>query len=332
VSPRARVVAIVSAVAVAAAGGTVAGALVQGREAGGEVHGQTEAERDRAEPPALELAVLAPGDESRALVAAERLYEEGDAAAAEQAFAEILEREPDSVESAVGAAVAAWPIETRERLEDLAEEQPRSAVVQLNLGLLSLAEGDVDAARQAWREAERREPDSPAALRAEDLLNPRSPPGRPVFVSARVRAGEALARALASGLEAPLAQAAAQARRGDANAWLRVGLAYQQLGRRESARAAFDRAAAAEPGSLEPQVAAAVARYDKDDPSRAFSRLGPLASRNGQSGLVRFHLGLMLLWLPNVEEARRQLGLARKAGGFYGRQAARILAQLDADE
>jgi tetratricopeptide (TPR) repeat protein len=331
VSPRARVLTIVALVALVAAGGTVAGALVQGREAGGEVHGQTETERDRAEPPALELAVLSPGDESRALVAAERMYEEGDAAAAEQAFAEILEREPESVEAAVGAAVAAWPIETRERLEDLAEDQPRSAVVQLNLGLLSLAEGDVEAARRAWREAERREPDSPAALRAEDLLNPRSPPGRPVFVSARVRADEALVRALAAGSGPPFS-AEVQARTGDPSGWMGVGAAFQQLGRRESARAAFDRAVEAAPRSLEARVAAAVARFDKDDPSRAFSRLGPLAAQNPRSGLVRFHLGLMLLWLPDVEQARRQLGLARSAGGFYGRQAGRILAQLDADE
>ena len=327
-SPRARVVTIVSVVAVAAAGGTVAGALVQGREAGGEVHGQTETAGDRAEPPALELAVLDPREEGRALVAAEALYEDGDVTAAEAAFAEILERDPESVEAAVGAAVAAWPIDTRERLDDLVERHPDRAVIHLNLGLLSLAEGDVEAAREAWREAKRREPDSPTALRAEDLLNPESPPGRPVFISRRGGVDEAFVRRLAAGDEEAL-RAAEGSRAGDASAWLRVGLGFQQLGRRESARSAFDRAVAVAPASLEARVAAAVARFDKDDPSRAFSRLGPLARRSGGSALVRFHLGLMLLWLPNVPEARRQLGLAQKAGGFYGAQAQRILARLD---
>jgi hypothetical protein len=46
--------------------------------------------------------------------------------------------------------------------------------------------------------------------------------------------------------------------------------------------------------------------------------------------VVRFHLGLALLWLPDVAGARRQLVLAREADGdgFYGREAARVLEGL----
>jgi hypothetical protein len=81
-------------------------------------------------------------------------------------------------------------------------------------------------------------------------------------------------------------------------------------------------------------VAAAVSRFDKDDPSRAFSRLGPLASANPDASVVRYHLGVMLLWLPSLEDVREQLERARSIdpNGFYGRQAGRILDRLDEAE
>ncbi len=121
-----------------------------------------------------------------------------------------------------------------------------------------------------------------------------------------------------------------RAERGGSRDWLYLGAALEGAGRRLSARNAYDRAVELDPASLDARVAAAVARFDKDEPSRAFSRLGPLASGNPDEPVARFHLGLLLLWLPDVENARRQLTLAREAGprSFYGRQAARILARI----
>ena len=112
------------------------------------------------------------------------------------------------------------------------------------------------------------------------------------------------------------------------------GSVLEQAGRRISAQRAYDRAVELDPDSLDARVAAAVGRFDKDDPSQAFGRLGPLASANPRAPVVRYHLGLMLLWLPNLEEAREQLERARAADptGFYGRQAARVLQQLDEAE
>ena len=52
------------------------------------------------------------------------------------------------------------------------------------------------------------------------------------------------------------------------------------------------------------QVAAAVALFDKANPSLTFSRLGPLAQRYPKSQSVRFHLGLCLLWLGSVKTQR----------------------------
>jgi len=316
---------LVSVVAAVAAVATVAGALLQGGDAGGEVHGQTATQADRAEPPALELAVVDRDDaEARALRAAEDAYEEGDAGLASQRFAEVLADNPESIEAAVGAAVVDDPGETVERLEELVDANPESAVARLNLGLALLATGESDAATTQWHEAERREPDSPAALRAEDLRNPDSPPGRPVFIL------NGFPRDLE---DVPAARRLSELRRraesGGAREWLVLGSGLETVGHRVSAQRAYDRALALDPGLLEASVAAAVSRFDKDDPSRAFSRLGPLAPKHPKSALVRFHLGLLLLWLPNVEEARRQLGLARAEGGSYGRQAARILQTLD---
>jgi tetratricopeptide (TPR) repeat protein len=325
--PRSRAVVVVAAIALVAAGGTVAGALVQGGDTGGEVHGRTETgAAPRREPPALELAIVDRDDpEARALRAAERLFDEGDSTEARRRFEALAAANPDSVEAAVGAAVAAWPEGTVTRLERIVERHPESAVARLNLGLALLAERELEAARAQWREAERRSPDTAAALRADDLLHTASPPGRPRLVLAnfprdlaRVPAGKRIAAARR------------RAEEGGVRDWILLGAVLESAGRRISAQRAYDRAASLRPSSVEARVGAALARFDKDDPSAAFSRLGPLAGRHPRSALVRFHLGLALLWLPNVDEARRQLDLAREADpkGFYGRQAARILASV----
>ncbi|MDQ3857528.1 MAG: tetratricopeptide repeat protein [Actinomycetota bacterium] len=322
-----RAVAVVAAIAALAAGVTVAGALVQGADTGGEVHGQTATgEAAGREPPALELAIVDRDDrEARALRTAERLYDEGERRAARRRFEALSAENPNSVEAAVGAAVAGWPKRTVARLETIVDRHPESAVARLNLGLALVAERDLDSARRQWREAERRDPDTAAAQRADDLLHTDSPPGRPRLVLAtfprelaRVSAGKRIAAARR------------RARHGGAGDWLFFGAVLESAGRRISAQRAYDRAVALDPRSLEARVGGALARFDKDDPSATFSRLGPLAGRHPRSALVRFHLGLALLWLPNLREARRQLALARDGDpdGFYGRQAARILTRL----
>lgn len=324
VSPRARVIAVVSAVAVAAVGLVVAAALLQGDDTGLRAGATTETADER---PALELAVIDRDDaEARALRQAERLYEEDLPDEARIRFEALLRTNPDSVEAAIGSAVASWPDGTLEDLEALAAEHPSSAVALLNLGLARLAAGDVEAAKQDWREADERDPDSPAALRAEDLLNPQSPPGRPQFLVENVPR-----RLVRMPLERRLETLRRSARNGgDARDWILYGSALETIGHRESAGRAYDSAVEAAPESLEALVAAAVVRFDKDDPSAAFSRLGPLAAENPRAAIVRFHLGLLLLWLPDIDEAREQLERAATADpdSFYARQATRVLARL----
>jgi Flp pilus assembly protein TadD len=77
-------------------------------------------------------------------------------------------------------------------------------------------------------------------------------------------------------------------------------------------------------------VAAAVGRYRKDAPERAFSQLGPLARKFPRAATVRFHLGLLLLWLGRVDEAKRQLERARglEPRSTHARESSRLLARL----
>jgi tetratricopeptide (TPR) repeat protein len=335
VSRRTVIALFTTVLALVAAGLAVGGALLLGDDPGAsaEQHATTTVSTEAAEPepPALELAVFDRDDpQARSLRRAEGQYERGERADALRRFERILARDPDSPEAAVGAIVAAWPDRTVTRLRGLADEHPDSAVVRLNLGLALLAEGDTEGAQAEWAEAEGREPDAPAALSAEDLLNPDSPPGRPQFFVDSYPTDVA-----SMGIGERIATLERRAeRQGSVRGWLLLGSTLEQAGHRISARVAYDRAVRIDPRSLDARVAAAVGRFDKDDPSQAFSRLGPLAEQNPDAAVVRYHLGLMLLWLPNLEEARRQLTLAQRAApdAFYGRQAERLLTRLAAVE
>jgi tetratricopeptide (TPR) repeat protein len=323
VSPRARVRLVAGAAALAAAGVAI-GATLMGGGDGSEASPQ--AERG---PPPLELGISLRNDaEARELRAAERLYDGGNAAAARERFENALEDDPESVEAAVGEAIASWPDGTLRRLEALADAEPWSALVRLHLGLAYYAAGQDSAAAAQWREALRTDPDSAAALRAEDLLHPNMAPGRPYFY-ARFTPPQGLeALPPARQLDELRERAAA----GGVQANLLYGAALQRAARPVAASAAFTHALELGPDDLDAQVATAVGRFEKAEPAAAFSRLGPLAGEHPRSGLVRFHLGLLLLWIRDVEGAETQLKRAVKAepDGFYGREAKRLLSRLEA--
>jgi tetratricopeptide (TPR) repeat protein len=322
VSPRARVRLFVAVAALAAAGIAV-GATLIGR---GDDNGSQTVSR---EPPPLELSILVRNDdEARALRAAERVYDRGNRDEARKRFQALLERDPASVEAAVGAAVAGWPDGTVTKLRRLAGRHPNSALVRLHLGLALYASGDTEAATTQWREAVRRDPDTPAALRADDLLHPNMPPGHPFFYPDF--------RAPASIQELPPAEQldalAEDAANGGVRASLLYGVALQRVGQTVSARAAFARALTLAPHDLAAQVADAVGRFDKSSPAGAFSRLGPLARSHPRAAIVRFHLGLLLLWIRDVKDARIQLERAAAVdrGGTYGKEARALLSRLEA--
>jgi tetratricopeptide (TPR) repeat protein len=320
VSPRLRVSLLVALAASAAAGVTVAATVLMG----GEGAGPAPAARPRQGVPPLVLDLgVRDDEEARALRRAALLYGRGRRAEAERLFL----RYP-SDEARVGAALAAWPAGF-ERLAALAEERPRSGVVQLHLGLALYWRGLVGRAQAAWRRAKAVQPDSLYAVRAADLLHPEDPvPGLPQFVPS-FPSPPGLAR-----LSPPqqLALLARRARQGGAREKILYGVALQRLGRPLSARRQLAAAAALAPRDAEAQTAAAVALFDKDRPQLAFARLGPLARAFPRRATVRFHLGLLLLWLGRVEEARRQFRLARavEPGSRPAREAGRFLEQLAA--
>jgi tetratricopeptide (TPR) repeat protein len=210
---------------------------------------------------------------------------------------------PPQLAGQVREALDAWPSGTVRRLRILAARHPGSALVRLELGLaLALSGQDEDAAR-VWREAERVQPDSPSAVRAQDLRHPGTAPGLPPFVPTFVRPRTA------------------------AQSHLVRGAAFQQALRPVSAQREFAAAARADPGDPEALTAAAVGLYDKDRPALAFSRLGPLVRRFPRAQTVRFHLGLLLIYLGDIPRARRQLALAHAEGPRtrLGKRAATLL-------
>jgi tetratricopeptide (TPR) repeat protein len=279
-------------------------------------------------PPVLELSVLLGDDsEAQALRAAERSYDSGRTDDARAQFAALLRDHPESLEAAVGAAVSAWPDGTLERLRALEASHPESALVHLHLGLALYVEGQQDEAAAEWREAVEVEPDSQSAVRAGDVLHPDMAPGLPSFFTTL----EPPPRLTGKSPQEQLDELEAAARGGGADEWILYGTALQRVGKPISARAAFDRALELAPDRLDAKVAAAVGRFDKDDPSAAFSRLGPLARDNPDSALVRFHLGVLLLWIRDVQDARAQLekAAATMPVSLYSREAKSLLSRLE---
>jgi tetratricopeptide (TPR) repeat protein len=323
-SPRTRILVIVGAAAALAAGGTVALAVITSSDERSTPKAETPLAG--APPLVLDLGVRV-DPEAKALRRAEQLLDDNRRAAAGRIFERY-----DSPEARVGAAFARWPDSSLETVERLAEERPRNSLVLLHLGYANLWAGKADEAASTWRRAEQAQPDSAAAQRADDALHPDFPSGQPFFVPS-FRPPPGLAR-----LEPPAQLAALErsARGNDAHAKLLYGLALQRLGRRISARRQYDAAARLAPRDADAQVAAAIGRFDKSRPSEAFSRLGPLTRRFPQAATVRFHLGLLLLWLAknqpgSVDEAKRQLRLAQQEepGSPLAREAKSLLAGLE---
>jgi tetratricopeptide (TPR) repeat protein len=317
VSPRTRIRLIVGGFALVAAA-VVAGVALIGRGDGSPGE----------KPPVLELSVLLGDDsEAQALRAAERSYDSGRTDDARAQFAALLRDHPESLEAAVGAAVSAWPDGTLERLRELEASHPDSALVHLHLGLALYAEGQQDEAAAEWREAVEVEPDSQSAVRAGDVLHPDMAPGLPSFFTTL----EPPPGLTGKSPQEQLDGFEAAARGGGADQWILYGAALQRVGKPISARAAFDRALELAPDRLDAKVAAAVGRFDKDDPSAAFSRLGPLARDNPDSALVRFHLGVLLLWIRDVQDARVQLekAAATMPVSLYSREAKSLLSRLE---
>jgi Flp pilus assembly protein TadD len=307
----------VALAAIAAAAVVVVGAALPGGEPAKTSSGPASAARKGPPPLELELGVRNDPD-ARLLRHAAAVYGAG---RRRQALA-LFDRSR-SLEAQVGAAFAGWPTGTLERLRALARAHPQSGLVLVDLGIVRAWRGDVAGARREWRLAKRLQPDSPYALRADTFLHPGYVPGVPVFVpSFAARATVSNPTALRA-----LRDAAAQ---GGVRQNLVYGIVLQQLGHQLSAERAYGQAAALAPNDPDARVAAAVGRFDKDHPERAFSRLGPLVRVFPHASTVRFHLGLLLAWLAQVDAAKQQFrkAYALAPSSSLGREARRFLQRL----
>jgi Flp pilus assembly protein TadD len=205
---------------------------------------------------------------------------------------------------AVRAAFAHDPNTAAHTLEPLADAAANDPVVLFNYGTALFCAGYVTDAEQAWRAAKRAGRDTYYEMKADLILHPQ------FFTPA-----DGLYPVFETQGRDPL---------------LLRGITLQRQGHQHSAERVFARAARLHPESDEAQVAAAVARFDEDNLSASFSRLGPLVKRFPRSQSVRFHLGLLLAWTGQRSQAEKEFRLARALGPKtrLGREANAFLAGL----
>jgi len=315
-SPRGRVFFLVALVAIVASGVVVIGVLAT----------RTNLPRVKPRPGTPPLALdlgLRDDAEARALLRAETLYNRGPKG---QQRAEQIFGRYHSLEAEVGSALASWPSDTVRHLQTLAAEHRHSGLVALELGLaLYWSRRDQEAAT-AWRAAEKLQPDTSYAVRAGDFLHPRFGPELPNFVPSFE--APARIRALSAGRQLAVLEEAARTDGPDAK--ILYGVALQRLYHPVSAERQFAAAAREAPNDPEARVAEAVGLFSKEKPSLAFSRLGPLVRVFPRAQTVRFHLGLLLLWIRDVPKAREELRRARAEGPGtpLGQQASAYLQAL----
>jgi len=208
---------------------------------------------------------------------------------------------PSTQVQAVRAAFAKGARAAALALEPLAQEHPRDSVVQFNYGRALYCAGYIAEGQAALRRAKAVGRNTYYGVTADNLLHPEFfSNGYPVLQY--------------SGHDPLLIQGQIEQRR------------FHQV----TAERLYERAARLHPDSAEAQVAAAVGRFDMDDLSASFSRLGPLVKRFPHSQSVRFHLGLLLAWTGQRAPATREFRLARALGPgtMLGKEAAAFLRGL----
>ena len=316
-----RVVVIVALAALIAAAAVVGVTLLQTRGERTTVPGAVVT--PRAGQPPLDLAFgVDTSAEARALTRAQALYNANHATQAAAIFARY-----HSLEAQLGSAFADWSQNGLATVQRIAAAHPASSVALLHLGIADYWAGQNADAVTAWENAARTGADSPYGVKAEDLLHPTLKiPGLPYLVL-DFGAPPAIGKLPAAKQLVALARAAAKP---DARAKLLYGSALWGLERPLSAEQQFAAAAKLAPHDPVARTASAVGLFTKANPVKAFSRLGPLTGVFPRAAVVRFHLGLLLLWSGERQKAIDQLRLAaaEEPGSSYAEDARRLLSRL----
>jgi predicted Zn-dependent protease len=208
---------------------------------------------------------------------------------------------PSAHVAAVRSALAQPPKTAARRLEPLSQQSPDDAAVQFNFGTALFCAGYIADSERAFRAAKKAGYDTYYEIQADAILHPQFfQQGHPIFEPQR------------------------------RTTLLLQGVLLQRRGKQHSAERLYERAARLRPGDDEAQVAAAVGRFDEDNLSASFSRLGPLVKRFPRSQSVRFHLGLLLAWTGQRDQAVTEFSRARALGPStqLGRESATFLHGL----
>jgi tetratricopeptide (TPR) repeat protein len=203
--------------------------------------------------------------------------------------------------AAVRSALAEPPKAAARTLEPLALRNPTDPVVQFNFGTVLFCAGFVTDAESAFRQAKKAGYDTYYEIQSDTILHPQFfQHGYPTFDLVG---------------DDPL---------------LVQGQILQRRGKQHSAERLYARAARLHPDDDQAQVAAAVGRFDEDNLSASFSRLGPLVKRFPRSQSVRYHLGLLLAWTGQRDQSVVEFRKARALGPRtrLGKQAETFLQGL----
>jgi predicted Zn-dependent protease len=211
---------------------------------------------------------------------------------------------PSQNVAAVRSALARPPKTAAQLLEPLSQQFPNDPVVQFNFGTALFCAGFVADAEQAYRQAKKAGYDTYYEMRADEILHLQYfQPQDGLYPIFQPQGHDTL---------------------------LIQGVLMQRRGKQHSAEKLYARAARLHPNDDEAQVAAAVGRFNEDDLSASFSRLGPLVKRFPHSQSVRFHLGLLLAWTGQRDEAVKEFRLARilNPGSTLGKESSAFLRGL----
>lgn len=201
------------------------------------------------------------------------------------------------VRIAVACTMADYLRDRSAAIADLQKLPQSQAAVVFNLGVAQLWDGQLTQATASLMHTRRLDPYGFYGSIADNLLFAKQelqsyPPYFPPF----------------SQPSDPLAKLRANARAhpADASAWLELAVALERTNRVQ-AIAAARRALADDPTGIDPRVALAVLAFDKDMPGTALQTLDSMASDEPTNAEIRFHLGLLLFWTRDFQDAAGQM-------------------------
>jgi tetratricopeptide (TPR) repeat protein len=228
----------------------------------------------------------------------------------------------DDVRVAVAQAIAGYAAGDAQATIDALRKLPQDdAVVAFHLGIAELWAGDPKDAQAALRHAKQLDPYGFYGERADNALHYNMPRGYPWYFppsSPKQRPSPAKLRA------------EVKANPGDSAAWLELAVAIEQQ-HRLAAIAAARKAVEASPTAVSPRVALAVLTFDKDRPATSMGQLGPMLQQDENNTGIRFHVGLLSLWIGLTTQALgefRQV-LREDPNGPYAKLSQSFIDRLD---